>query len=61
MKTRIDLRVDKDLKDFIQAYARDNHTTVSHILIDYMVRLKKRHAKSLSVPNLSDAETTSDL
>ena len=61
MKTRIDLRIDVDLKDFMQSYAKHNHTTVSRILIDYMVRLKKRRGKSVSVPHLSDEETTSDL
>ena len=57
MKTRIDLRIDTELKEFLQVYAKTNHTTVSRILIDYIVRLKKRHAKDLSVSHLPNDET----
>ena len=48
MKTRIDIRIDKDLKDFLQRYAEANHSTISRILIDYIVRLKKNHAPLLA-------------
>ena len=57
MKTRIDLRIDTELKEFLQTYAKVNHTTVSRILIDYIVRLKKRYAKDLSISNLPNDKT----
>ena len=55
MKTRIDIRIDPELKDFLVLYAKTNHTTISRILIDYIVQLKKKHAKDLPVQNLSDS------
>ncbi len=60
MKVRFDMRIDKDLRDFLHAYALANHTTASRILTDYIVGLKKRHAKDLSVPDLSNDQTTPD-
>ena len=43
MKTRIDIRIDKGLKDFIQAYAKAHRTTVSRLLIEYIKQLKENH------------------
>jgi uncharacterized protein (DUF1778 family) len=57
VKTRIDIRIDKDLKDFLERYAKENHTTITQILIRYIVGLNKRYGHDLSVPNLSDSET----
>ena len=52
--------IDKELREFLHAYAKANHTTASRILTDYIVGLKKRHAKDLSVSDLSNDPTTSD-
>ena len=60
MKVRFDMRIDKELREFLHAYAKANHTTASRILTDYIVGLKKRHAKDLSVPDLSNDQTTPD-
>jgi len=60
MKVRFDMRIDKELRDFLHAYARANHTTASRILTDYIVGLKKRHAKDLLVADLPNDQTTSD-
>ena len=57
MKTRIDIRIDPELKDFLTAYAKANYTTVSRIFVDYVVGLKKRHGKNISISNLSNTST----
>lgn len=60
MKTRIDIRIDAELKGFLQHYAGANHTTITQILTQYIVGLKKRHGNDLSVSNLSDKRTNKD-
>ena len=60
MKTRIDIRIDPELKDFLTAYAKANYTTVSRIFVDYVARLKKRHGKSISISNPSNESTNPD-
>ena len=57
MKTRIDIRIDPELKDFLTAYAKANYTTVSRIFVDYAARLKKQHGKNISISNLSNQST----
>ena len=57
MKVRFDMRIDKELREFLHAYAKANHTTASRILTDYIVGLKKRHAKDLSVPDIPNERT----
>jgi len=60
MKNRVDIRIDQELKDFIAFYAKANHTTISRILIDYIVTLKKKYTKDLAIPNLPSESTGRD-
>ena len=57
MKTVINFRVDKELKNFLHRYAKANHSTISRILTDYIVRLKKNHAKNLEVSDIPNERT----
>ena len=52
----MEIRLDSELKDFLHAFALANHTTASRVLIDYIVGLKKRHAKDLSISDLPDPQ-----
>jgi chromosome condensin MukBEF complex kleisin-like MukF subunit len=60
MKTVVNFRIDKELKDFLARYAQSKHSTISRILTDYIVRLKKNHAKDIAVQDLSDNSPKTD-
>ena len=43
MKTKsLTIRIEEDLRQFITDYANANYTTVSHLLIQYIVSLKQK-------------------
>lgn len=45
MKTKaLTIRIEEDLRQFITDYATANYTTVSHLLIQYIVSLKQKQA-----------------
>lgn len=39
-KARLDMKIDSDLKDWIQDYARRTNTTVSRLVRDYFLHLQ---------------------
>lgn len=39
-KTRKNLRLPSDLDTWVTQYARDNHTSVTQILVDYLISLR---------------------
>lgn len=39
-KARLDMKIDADLKDWIQDYARRTNTTVSRLVRDYFLHLQ---------------------
>lgn len=41
-KDRLNLQIDKDLKDFGQDYAKRHQTTLTQLFKDYLVALKKK-------------------
>lgn len=41
-KTRMYMKLDKDLVDFDKTYAAENRTTISNIITQYLLALKKR-------------------
>ena len=42
MKVPLTIRVDRDLRDFLTRYAKENHTTVTAVITRYVLNLKKR-------------------
>ena len=64
MKTTLNLRIDKDLHDFLKRYAKENHTTVTGVITQYAFYLQKRsrkHDNDLPVSNLPDDEAKTDV
>jgi hypothetical protein len=61
MKTTLNLRVDKDLKDFLSWYAKENRMSVTSVITQYIMYLWKRHGKEYAeykkVQDLSDKRT----
>ena len=48
MKTdRIDIRIEKELKDFVMIYASLNHTTVSKLFVDFIIGLRINHTSEI--------------
>ena len=41
-KTRLNISTDKDLADFIKIYAAENRTTITNIVTQYILSLKRR-------------------
>lgn len=46
IKTRLDMRIDPELKDFIKEYARRHHTTVTDLVTNYFTFLRKQEEES---------------
>lgn len=40
--SRIDIRVSRDLKSFLQVYAKISNTTVTQVFVDYATRLQEQ-------------------
>ena len=41
-KTRLNLSLDHDLVDFVKVYARENRTTVSEMMTQFILTLKRK-------------------
>ncbi len=41
-KTRLTLRLDHDLVDFVKVYAQENRTTVSEMMTQFILTLKRK-------------------
>lgn len=41
-KTKINISIDKDLAEYIKIYARENRTTTSEIVTQFILGLKRR-------------------
>ncbi len=41
-KTRLNLRLDHDLVDFVKVYAQENRTTVSEMMTQFILTLKRK-------------------
>ncbi len=41
-KTRLNISIDQDLADFAKVYARENRVTVSDIVTQYFLAIKRR-------------------
>jgi hypothetical protein len=57
MNSRLEIRLDKDLHEFLKRYAKANHKSVTQVLVDYAINLRKRHGKNFSVQDLSSEGT----
>jgi len=42
MKTQLTFLLDKELHDFVKQYTKQNHTSVTQLLTNYIFRLQKR-------------------
>lgn len=42
MKTRLNLSLDHDLVDFMKVYAQENRTTVSEVMTQFILALKRK-------------------
>ena len=42
MKRFLTIRIDEELYDFLKRYAKQNHTTLTGLITQYAVRLRKR-------------------
>ncbi|RWX50402.1 hypothetical protein VU01_13253 [Candidatus Electrothrix marina] len=61
-KTRLNISTDYDLADFIKVYAQENRTTVSEVVTQFILGLKRRTSQQqtdtiLSDPHFSQALT----
>ena len=41
MKTKLTFLLDKELHDFVKQYAKQNHTSVTQLLTNYIFKLQK--------------------
>ncbi len=55
-KTRLNISLDYDLADFIKFYARENRTTASEVITQFVLGLKRRSQRQHSETVLSDPE-----
>lgn len=58
MKTTLNLRIDVDLKQFLVGYAKVNRMSITQVITQHLLNLKRHHAKDLQISNLSDESTT---
>ena len=42
MKTKMLLRLDKELYDFLKQYAKQDHRSATQVLVDYIFNLQKK-------------------
>ena len=42
MKTKLTFLLDKELHDFVKQYAKQNHTSVTQLLTNYIFGLQKK-------------------
>ena len=47
IKARLNLKLDRELKDWIMRYASGSGTTVSNLIRDYFVQLQKHETRSV--------------
>jgi len=52
MKTKLTFLLDKELHEFVKQFAKQNHKSVTQVLVDYIFDLQKqakekRHAKNV--------------
>ena len=52
MKTQLTFLLDKDLHDFVKQYAKQNHKSVTQVLVDYIFDLQKKHEEKQNAKNL---------
>ena len=45
IKSRLNLKLDRALKDWVMGYAAETGTTVSNLIRDYFIRLQKHETK----------------
>ncbi len=63
MKRFLTIRIDEELYDFLKRYAKQNHTTLTGLITQYAVRLRKQArtenaaAKNVYAANAPDNET----
>jgi hypothetical protein len=44
-KTQICIKIDQELLDFVKQYAKENYTTLTAVVIQQLVKLKKEHER----------------
>lgn len=55
--SRLEIRIDKDLHDFVKRYASSRHKSVTQVVRDYFVQLRRKHGKDPQIQDLSDQRT----
>jgi len=55
-KTRLNISIDHDLADFIKIYARENRTTASEVITQFILGLKRRNHRDTTKAVLSDPD-----
>jgi len=45
MESKITFRLDKELHDFLKQYAKQNHRSVTQVLVDFIFNLQKKEQK----------------
>jgi len=55
-KTRLNISIDYDLADFIKIYAKENRTTASEVITQFVLGLKRRTHRQHSETIISDPE-----
>jgi len=48
MKTQLTFLLDKELHDFVKQYAKQNHTSVTQLLTNYIFRLQKNAKRQVA-------------
>jgi len=49
MKTQLTFLLDKELRDFVKQYAKQNHTSVTQLLTNYIFRLQKHQKRQEAI------------
>lgn len=55
-KTRLNISLDHDLADFVKTYARENRTTASEVITQFILGLKQQTHKDSTEIIYSDPE-----
>jgi len=55
MKAKLTFLLDKELHDFVKQYAKQNHKSVTQILVDYIFSLQKQTKRKEAKSEFTDA------